>query len=109
MIISVIFALAGLGGIWRFYLSRLNDKKRYPLGTFVANSLGCLMLGFIYKHFSMNSLYLFLGTGFCGGLTTFSTFQSEIFQLRQSPARAFIYVMGTCSVGLLAIGLGYLL
>src|SRR5438046_9793050 len=57
-----------------------------PLGTLSANLIGGLLMGFameiITRHAIMSSeLQLLTTTGFLGGLTTFSTFSSEIVTL----------------------------
>ena len=57
----------------------------FPLGTFAVNVVGCLLLGFIVGAGLQGALSerarLAWGTGFCGALTTFSTFSVETIQL----------------------------
>jgi len=57
----------------------------YPHGTYLANALGSLMLGLlsgliVSQHVSVETRD-FVGTGFCGSLTTFSTFSNDAFSL----------------------------
>lgn len=75
----------GLGAVARFLLdSRINSRFSVPvpLGTLVINVMGSLLLGLItaaalnHLGFSQN-LKEPLGTGFCGGFTTFSTASVE--------------------------------
>jgi CrcB protein len=60
-----------------------------PPGTLAANLIGCYIIG-IAVAFLINytpfapEWRLFITTGFCGGLTTFSTFSAEIVMLLQS-------------------------
>src|SRR6202790_5092732 len=60
-----------------------------PPGTLAANLIGCYIIGMAiafftaYPHFAPE-WRLFVTTGFCGGLTTFSTFSAEIVLLLQS-------------------------
>lgn len=74
---------AFFGGILRAYLGNVfNHKNRsFPLGTLYANALGAIIIGLVAAllgaqiiHSSGNAL---LAGGFCGGLTTFSTFSYE--------------------------------
>jgi CrcB protein len=82
------------------------------LGTFSANMIGCFLLGIFFTKVQSGGLppwswYLF-ATGFCGGLTTFSTLMLEIYQLNQkaSPAFATLYVLISVLAGLLCLWAG---
>jgi len=60
-----------------------------PPGTLAANLIGCYVIGMALAFFTAYPAFapewrLFLTTGFCGGLTTFSTFSAEIVTLLQS-------------------------
>jgi fluoride exporter len=54
--------------------------QEYTWGTFVINVSGSLLLGVVAAVFKDRAGpgFLLLGTGFCGGYTTFSTFSLEV-------------------------------
>ena len=85
--------LVGFGGfvgsVARYLLSGTITKwfpNSFPVGTFIVNITGCLMIGIIYGVASRfgwmtQEWKLFLATGICGGFTTFSAFAYEGFRL----------------------------
>lgn len=105
--IYMMFCCA-IGALLRFFLSRLNRQHVY-LGTFLVNMLGCFCLGFVYRCVPDSPAYTILATGFCGGLTTYSTFQAELLALFKSPKNLVIYLAMTYVFGFLAICIGYFL
>jgi fluoride exporter len=85
-----VFIGAGLGALLRWWLGlTLNSYfPRIPPGTLAANLIGGYIIGVAVAFFATYSELapesrLFIVTGFCGGLTTFSTFSSEIVALLQ--------------------------
>lgn len=79
-----------LGGWLRWFLSlQFNSAfTLVPPGTLIANLLGGYIIGFALGFFSQATWLspewrLLVMTGFCGGLTTFSTFSVETFGLLQ--------------------------
>ena len=71
----LIFSIgAAFGAPLRFWLdNRFRPKYKFPIGIFVANILGSFVIG-LYAH-AMNYLVL----GFCGALTTWSTFIVDLY------------------------------
>jgi CrcB protein len=81
---------AALGALLRWQLGiRLNSLfPTIPPGTLVANLIGAYLIGLAIAFFSSFSAIspewrLLIITGFCGGLTTFSTFSAELALLLQ--------------------------
>lgn len=87
-----------------------------PLPTLIVNIVGSGILGAVtaltaYNGASTRSWALLLGTGLCGGFTTFSTFSVEVLSLWDSGhgSMAAIYVILSVIGGLLAALLGALI
>lgn len=73
-------ARAGLGDVWS------NRPDHWPWATFSVNLVGAFALGYfvtrLQERLPLSSYRRpFLGTGVCGGLTTFSTMQVEIVRM----------------------------
>jgi fluoride exporter len=91
-VIVVALSLAGgLGAVARFALDGLvvaRVGRRFPYGTVLINVSGSLLLGVLtgltVAHGAPTALRTVLGTGFCGGYTTFSTASFETVRLLQA-------------------------
>lgn len=61
-----------------------------PWGTLAANVAGSLLIAWLYAHYERVDptgaapLRVILGVGFCGGFTTYSTFNYEMLRLAQN-------------------------
>ena len=78
--IAVVFLGGAIGTLARAGLATaaVTDPGRWPWPTFVANIVGAVLLGIIGTRLATSDLRRpLLGTGVCGGLTTFSTVQVE--------------------------------
>ena len=109
--IVVISLGASLGAVLRWWLgTRFNSYfPPVPPGTLIANLFGAYVIGLAIAFFALLPALapqwrLFVITGFCGGLTTFSTFSAEIVTLLQQrqPLWAFA-AAGTHLFGSLAM------
>jgi len=88
--IAAISIGASLGALLRWWLGMtLNPHfPAVPPGTLAANLIGGYVVGVAVALFASFPALppewrLFLITGFCGGLTTFSTFSAEVVTLMQ--------------------------
>jgi fluoride exporter len=87
--------------------------RRDPaVGTLLVNVVGGAVLGVVLGLADVPAPVLALvGTGFCGTLTTFSTFGADVVRLfeQRTLVRALAYVAATLLLGLAAAAAGYLL
>ncbi len=111
----LVFVGGGFGSVLRYLLGKyLNSSETgIPYGTFAANILGSLLIGFILGLAAKNEALtqnqtLLLATGFCGGFTTFSTFayENHVF-LKSGDFSSFaFYTIASFVVGFLAVFAG---
>ncbi|QMU79720.1 fluoride efflux transporter CrcB [Streptacidiphilus sp. PB12-B1b] len=114
----MVFLGGMLGAPVRYLVDRAVQGRHdsvFPWGTFLINVSGAFILGGIaaataHQHLPQD-VNLLLGTGFCGGLTTFSTFSFETVRLLEdgSLAEAGLNVMGSLLLGLAAAFAGFAL
>ena len=110
-----IFLAGMLGGIMRFQISRwLPSSPDFPWGTLVVNYFGIFCLVYLVKGYlvskgSSKGVVLALGTGFCVGLTTFSSLILDAVKMLDTGRYISLLVYLVLSVGgglLLAYCLG---
>jgi len=121
MLHLLLVGAGGCIGSMARYLTVVTVDRRlnalFPYGTFLVNFIGSLLLGFLVawmaKKTGASALQwkLFLGTGFCGGFTTFSAFAVENFNLftHKHPGTAALYIFLSIVAGLFAVWAGFVL
>ena len=107
------------GTVLRYWISQWVGShawgRVFPWGTFIINVSGSFVLGFAAllirerlrpEH---GDLYLLIGTGFCGGYTTFSTFELETWNWVQKGSwpLALVNVAGSAAAGFVGVALGW--
>ncbi len=117
----MLLALAlagGLGAVARFVVDGAARERwggRFPYGVLAVNASGSLLLGLVAGLVlftgAPGELRLVVGTGFCGGYTTFSTASVDTVRLAQQgrTLAAVANGLGTLLLTLLAGGAGLLL
>jgi CrcB protein len=110
--LAAVFAGGAIGTLTRAGLETLAapEPGRWPWPTFIVNIVGAFLLGYFVTRLLERlptSSYRrpLLGTGLCGGLTTFSTMQVETVKMleHQHYGLAVGYTVASITAGLLAV------
>jgi CrcB protein len=116
--VLLVFLGGAVGAPSRYLLDswvRMRTGGRYPVGILLVNVIGCAALGIVAALVTHGDtphwVQALAGTGFCGGLTTFSTFSVEAVELAQQnrPTAALSYLLLSLTLGVGAAALGYAL
>ena len=109
----LVVAGALVGAPLRLLADRIAVARRgraTGLGTLTVNVVGSAVLGFVLGLTAAPSWVVALvGTGFCGTLTTFSTFGYDVVRMVEEkvPRRALAYLAATLVLGLGAAAAGF--
>lgn len=99
---------SSIGALARYWVGRAIthvNNHTFPWGTWIVNVAGTLLLGIFSEFFTVlhhhPDWWLILGTGFCGGFTTFSTMSVEAVTLfRSQRILGIIYLGSSLALGL---------
>ena len=115
MSLLLVITGAAIGAPLRYLSDRAVQSRHdtvFPWGTFAVNVVGSLILGLITGAATSGGaspqVQLAAGTGFCGALTTYSTFSYETLRLLEGDARLFAVanVVSSIVAGVVAASLG---
>jgi CrcB protein len=106
---------ASFGAVARYLVDQAVSRRRpgaFPVGTWIINITGAFVLGLLAglatRHGLDTNVVAIVGTGVCGGYTTFSTFSYESVRLMEegSGLVALANLAGSLAAGLAAAALG---
>ncbi len=119
--IGLVAIGSAVGGVLRWGVGigagRLGGAA-FPYGTLFINVVGSLILGWLYTRLdnwtspwqwlNAENARLLVGVGFCGGFTTFSSFEWESYVLVRDSFSllATIYIAGSVALGFFALWVG---
>jgi CrcB protein len=115
MNVLLVILGAAVGAPLRYLTDRAVQARHdtvFPWGTFTVNIAGSLVLGLlsgaVVVGAAPQSLRLLVGVGFCGALTTYSTFGYENIRLIEDGSVSFavLYVLSSVTAGLGAAFIG---
>ena len=111
--LAAVAAGGALGASLRWFALSLIETNGFPWGVLAVNLLGALLLGILLaEEWTHPAARLWLhdlgGIGFCGGLTTFSTFSLDVVELarRGETTLAMAYTLASVLGAIVAITLG---
>jgi CrcB protein len=114
VIVLWLAASAAVGAPLRYLTDRgvqRLHRSDFPWGTFAVNVVGSFVLGALTGAGASPPMTALVGTGFCGALTTYSTFAYETFgpAERRASGAAAANLVGSVAAGVVAAVLGWLL
>jgi CrcB protein len=111
--ILLVFIGGGIGSVIRFLLGYFFGLQKYHqiYSTLFANVLSCVIIALVMSQnnsFKNSNVQAFWAIGLCGGLSTFSTFSWQNWQLINSNQWLFLSfnILSNIALTILAIGVG---
>lgn len=112
-----VFIGGGLGSIARYAITRLAVKfiPSFPMGTLLANLLGTFLIGVFSVVLIERSIFQYnfpfrelIIVGFLGGLTTFSSFMLDSYNIsiQKNLFHLFLYLTGNTVLGIFILIVG---
>ncbi|WP_226567103.1 fluoride efflux transporter CrcB [Bacillus stratosphericus] len=104
-----------IGTFCRYKLSQSVVSQTFPYSTLIENVAGSLLLGYATGYFMFHKekkyLAALIGTGFCGGYTTMSTFSKEAVLLLQAGQfnSSVMYILLSVIAGVTAALTGFII
>ena len=115
-ILISVFLGGGFGAIIRYLVIEQVNKLflvAFPFGTIAVNVVGAFLIGLLSSYLAerldvSENIKMFLIVGFCGGFTTFSSFNIEFYQLFSNGEilSSLIYVTTTFVLTVVAFYIG---
>ena len=115
-ILISVFLGGGFGAIIRYLVIEQVNKLflvAFPFGTIAVNVIGAFLIGLLSSYLAerldvSENVKMFLIVGFCGGFTTFSSFNIEFYQLFSNGEilSSLIYVTTTFVLTVVAFYIG---
>ena len=116
MTVLMVAVGAAVGAPARYLADRAVQARHettYPWGTLVVNVIASLILGIVTGAAATLDprIVSLVGTGFCGALSTYSTFSYETVRLAQTSARFYsllnVGISMLAGIGAAALGLSF--
>lgn len=104
--ILYVFIGGGIGSVLRFFVAKMFpfQPTAFPWATLISNVLATLILAIVVIQFKESekwvSIQPLIVVGVCGGLSTFSTFSFENYQLLQQGQLSIVGLNILFSLGL---------
>jgi fluoride exporter len=93
---------AALGAPLRYVLARLDGA--FPTGMLVVNTIGSGLFG-VFAALALDDVaWALLGTGFCGGFTSFSSFAVQSVQRPGRPGATYVVATTVLAIGACSLG-----